>query len=319
MKRVLITNEVPADVLAPLAGGAEVILGPGGGQLMSRDGVLRLGPTLDAIINQAELRVDEALLDACPRVRVIANVAMGIDNMDTALMARRGVWATNVPDAFAEATADLTLAFVLGLARAVRVADRFVRSGEWSGFEPGRWDGDLLAGRTLGIIGYGRAGQGVARRARAFGMNVIWHSRTVTADPERRSLDALLAESDYVTLHVPLTPETRGLMTRERFARMKRGAFFINMARGKTMIEESLVDALASGHLAGAALDVFENEPAVHPALLAMPNVILTPHMGGGTRQSRSQARRLAVENVALVLRGEPPLTPVNRPEVWHR
>lgn len=291
-----------------------MILGPGYGDLMPREEVLRLGPTLDGIINQGELRADAELLDRCPRLRIVANVATGTDNLDGELMARRGVWATNTPDVYCSATADLTLAFLLCLARRVLRADTFVRSGNWEQFQPGVWDGDLLEGRTLGIIGYGKIGQAVARRARAFGMNIVHHSRSTAPDPGYRSLEALLQESDYVSIHVPLNAETRGLMNRARFGQMKRGAYFLNVARGKIMVEADLVEALACGHLAGAALDVFEDEPKVHPKLLNLPNVVLAPHIGGGTHQSRRTARRLAVENVARVLRGDIPITPINQP-----
>ncbi|MCC6822406.1 MAG: D-glycerate dehydrogenase [Verrucomicrobia subdivision 3 bacterium] len=314
MKRVLITNEVPSDVFAPLAGTAEVIFGPSNGNLMPRNEVLQLGPTLDGIINQGELRADAELLDHCPRLHIVANIAAGTENLDGALMAQRGVWATNTPGVYCQATADLTLAFLLCLARRVLRADAFVRSGKWDQFQPGVWDGDLLEGRTLGIIGYGRIGKAVAHRARAFGMNIVHHGRSPSDEPGYRSLDTLLQEADYVSLHVPLTPETRGLMNRMRFGQMKRGAYFLNMARGKTTVEADLVTALECGHLAGAALDVFEDEPKVHPKLLAMPNVVLAPHIGGGTHQSRQAARCLAVENVARVLRGEAPITPINLP-----
>jgi len=286
---------------------------------MPRAEVLRLGPTLDAIINQAELRVDAELLDRCPRLRIAANVAAGTDNLDMLLMAQRGVWATNVPDVACSATADLTLAFLLCLARRVLPADAFVRSGRWREFQPGVWDGDLLAGRTLGIIGYGRTGHAVELRARAFGMNVIHFRRSASEAPGYRSLDALLAVSDYVSVHAPLTSETCSLMNQARFGQMKRGSYFLNMARGKIVVEADLVEALASGHLAGAALDVFEDEPVVHPGLLGMPNVILTPHIGGGTHQTRRAARSLAVENVAFVLRGMTPVTPVNHPVFGNR
>lgn len=318
MKRVLITNAVPSDVITPLGKttDVDVVLGPGNGDLMSREEVLRLGPTLDGIINQAELKVDAELLDHCPRLRIVANIAVGTDNLDGALMSRRGVWATNTPGVYCQATADLTLAFLLCLARRVLCADAFVRSGNWKGFQPGVWDGDLLEGRTLGIVGYGRIGKAVARRAEAFGMRIVHHGRSTASEAGHRNLDELLKESDYVSLHVPLNPETLGLMNRARFSQMKRGAYFINMARGKTMIEADLVDALDCGHLAGAALDVFEDEPKVHPKLLVVPNVVLAPHIGGGTHQSRRAARCLAVENVARVLRGEPPITPINQPVI---
>ena len=167
MYKVLITNAVPQNVLQPLAGIAEIIQGPAGGRLMSRETVLRHAPTLHGIINQAELTVDAELLNVAPRLRVVANVAIGVNNLDLKLMEERGVWATNVPDAFVASTADCTLALMLNLLRGINTADQYVRSGRWpnDGFQPGVWDGALLAGKTLGIIGYGRIGKAVARRA----------------------------------------------------------------------------------------------------------------------------------------------------------
>ncbi len=309
---VLITNAVPPEVLAPLAGVAEVILGPGGGDLMPRDEVLRLAPRLSGIINQAELRVDAELLDAAPRLQVVANVAIGVDNLDLPLLRARGIVATNVPEAFTESTADCAIGLMLAVARRLVEADRFVRAGQWRGFQPGRWDGLLLAGKTLGLVGYGRIGQAVERRALAFGLRVIhFDPRSDGSAPGYRPLEDLLAESDLVSLHVPLTPDTHRLLDAARLGRMKRGACLLNVARGRVVDESALVAALESGHLAGAGLDVFEDEPRVHPALLQMPQVVLTPHLGGGTRESRAEARRLCAENVAAVLRGRPPLTPV--------
>lgn len=318
MPKVLITNAVPADALEPLAGVAEVIQGPAGGRLMSREAVLRHAPALHGIINQAELSVDEALLDAAPQLKIVANVAIGVDNLDLELMNRRGVWATNVPDAFVASTADCTLAHLLNLLRRINAADRYVRSGQWlnDGFQPGVWDGALLAGKTLGIIGYGRIGRAVAQRARAFDMRVLHHSRTASADDGYRTLDHLLAEADVVSLHTPLTASTRHLINAARLAQMKRSAFLINMARGAVVHEAALVEALRAGKIAGAALDVFEFEPEVHAQLLRMPNVCLSPHIGGGTYESRFAARRLCAENIAAVLLGGAPVTPVNAPSV---
>ena len=174
--------------------------------------------------------------------------------------------------------------------------DHYVRAGEWKRFEPGVWDGTLLRGRTLGSVGYGARRRRVAQRARAFGMRILYTRRTVSADQEYRTLDALLAESDFVSLHTPLTAETQHLLNAERLARMKRGAWLINMARGAVVDEEALVQVLRSGHLAGAALDVFEREPEVHSALLTMDNVVLAPHMGGCTQESRRAARLTCFE-----------------------
>lgn len=310
--KVLITNTVPSTVLGPLPELAEIIMGPSNGDLMPRREVLQLAPSLDAIINQAELSVDAELLDAAPRLKIVANVSLGTDNLDLPLMTSRGVWATNAPGTFVESTADCTFALLLAVARRIVEADAYVRSGAWKNFQPGVWDGMELCGKTLGIIGFGNIGRAVARRAEGFGLEIIFFSASQKDDPRFRELDDLLATSDIVSLHVPLRPETCHLMNAGRFAQMKPGSIFLNMARGKTMDEGALVAALQRRHLGGAGLDVFENEPIVQPALLSMKNVVLTPHIGGGTREAREATRRLACENIAAVLRGRAPLTPVN-------
>ena len=316
MNKVLITNAVPEDALLPLAGVAEVTQGPAGGRLMTRESVLEVAPTLHGIINQAELTVDAKLLDAAPRLKVVANVAIGVNNLDLELMEQRGVWATNVPEAFVASTADCALALILNLLRGIHSADRYIRSGRWpnDGFQPGIWDGALLAGKTLGVIGYGRIGKAVARRARAFDMRVVFNSGKPSRLAGFRELEQLLSESDVIAIHTPLTARTHHLICAEQLAKMKSSAFLINMARGPVVDEQALVDALRDGRIAGAALDVFEFEPEVHPALLQLPNVLLTPHIGGGTHESRMAARRLCAENVAAVLQGKPPLTAVNNP-----
>lgn len=314
--KVLVTNYVPADALAPLAGLAEVVLGPSGGDLMPREEVLALAPTLDGIINQAELRVDAELLEGAPRLKIVANVARGHDNLDLDSMARRGVWATNAGDVFAESTADATLALILAVARRIGEAERFVRKKLWKGFQPGRWDGMLLSGKTLGIVGYGAIGRAVRRRAEAFGMRVLFHRRKATLDPAQKSLAEIIAEADILSLHCSLNPQTRGLLNAARLRQMKTGAILVNMARGAVVCEQALVAALDQGHLAGAGLDVFEHEPDVHPRLLQMEQVVLTPHLGGGTRESRAAARRACATDVAAVLCGQTPLHALNRPDL---
>lgn len=309
---VLCTNFVPRDHLAPLEGVAEIVLGPDDGSLLSRAEVLRLAPSLAAILNQAELRVDEELLAAAPQLRVVANMSLGTDNLDLAAMTRRGVWATNVPHAFIESTADCALGLMLAVSRRLVEADAFVRSGTWSQFQPGRWDSPQLGGRTLGMVGYGQIGQAVARRAAAFGMRVIHHTRRHTGEAGYRALDDLVREADVVCLCLPLNADSLRLFDAARIARMKRGAILINVARGKVVDEEALVAALQSGQLYGAGLDVFENEPAVHPALLGMKQVVMTPHLGGGTLESRRTGRLHAAANIAAVLQGGRPLSPVN-------
>ena len=266
-----------------------------------------------AVLSQGELRVDRELLEAAPNLRMVANIAMGIDNLDTDALKERGIVASNTPDAFAESTADHTLGLLLSLTRRIAEGDRFVRSGEWekTKMEPLRWEGCLSGGKTLGIIGYGRIAKMVEKRARAFDLKVI-HSRSRPSDdPNCRTLDVLLSESDIVVVLVPHTESTHHLINAETLGKMKPGAFFINVARGKVMDEKAVVDALKSGHLAGAAFDVYEEEPVVSPELFEMDNVVMTPHTGGATREQRKRGRLEGAENVARFLKGEPLLYPV--------
>ena len=316
MDRILITDAAPEEDFVPLNEMAELITAPPDGSPMPREEILRIAPRITATINNMDLRIDAEFLDAAPALKIVANIAIGMDNLDVDLMSRRGVWATNVPDAFTESTADFTMAHVLNLARPLIYADRFVRSGQWAmvGHRPKLWENMLLSGKTLGIVGYGQIGQAVARRARAFGMNILFHRRTQMDESGYRSLDELLAESDFVSLHLPLTEQTHHLMNTERLGVMKRGAFLINMSRGKVVDEQALVEALENGQLGGAGLDVFEQEPQVHPTLTRMDHVNLTPHIGGGTLESRRGARQLCAANVVAVLRGDRPLTPLNEP-----
>ena len=316
--KVLITNHVPDDHLEPLLGLAEIIKGPSGGPMCTREEVLALAPELVGIINQHELAVNRELLAAAPKLRIVANVAIGYNNLDIAALDEGGVWASNCPDPFSEPAADHTIALLLAVGRRVPEADAYVRSGQWAkdGFQPGPWDGMLLGGKTIGIVGFGQIGQGVAKRAEAFGMRVIFHNTSGQNDPRYRTLEALLAESDVVSLNCPLVPATRHLLNAQSIALMKRGAIVLNMARGPVIDENALAAALSSGHLGGAGMDVAENEPQIHPGLLAQKNVVFTPHIGGGTVESRKQARLTCARNVAEVLQGRPPLNPVNSPVV---
>ncbi len=313
LPKVLITNAVPESDLEPLLGKADIIMGPSGGDLMPRKEVLSLVPELAGVINQAELMVNEELLALAPKLRVVANVALGIDNLDLKLLSEKKIWGTNTPNAFGESTADCTMGLILAVTRRICQADAYVRSGKWKSFQPGIWDGDLLGGRTLGIVGYGRIGEGVAKRAKGFGMKVIFHRRTQIDDPRYRELHDLLKEADIVSLHTPLNKDTEKLMNGERLALMKPDAYLVNMARGRVVDQNALIEALQAGQLRGAALDVFEDEPQVPKELLEMANVVVTPHIGGGSRECRLAARRLCAANIAAVLDGQEPLTPVNR------
>ncbi len=305
---VVITRRYPTDLLTPLAPFADVVMPEEERGAIGHDEVLRHGGRVAAIINQGELRIDAPLLAAAPALRIVANTAIGVNNFAQDHMRARSIWGTNTPQAFAEATADCTLGLLLMLVRRLGEGDRFVRAGRWKTFTPGLWDGVLLRGKTLGIVGYGRIGRAVELRAKAFGLTVVHHTRSGTDRPGWRSLEALLAASDFVSLHVPLTPQTRSLIDQVRLAQMKDGACLINLARGPVVDEAALIAALRSGRLAGAALDVFADEPTVPDELRAMENVVLTPHLGGGSREGRREAQKQCVENVLRVLRGEHPI-----------
>lgn len=309
---VLITNTVTEDVLAPLKGIAEVRMGPSGGPLMPREEVLGQIPELAGIVNQAELRVDDEIVSSGNKLKIVANVAAGFDNLNPALLEAQGIWATNTPGVFDLPVAEYAIASILVILRRLVAADRFVRAGQWKAVQPGPWDGRLANGKTLGIVGFGGIGRAVARIAEGLGMRVIFYNRSDRGDPRQVDLTSLTAEADIVTVHVPHTPETDRMIDRSFFAGMKPGAVFANSARGKVVDEEALIEALEAGHISGAALDVFPEEPRVNPRLTGMENVLLSPHLGGATVESRKESRLLAIRNVAEVLKGNRPLTPVN-------
>jgi glyoxylate reductase len=252
-------------------------------------------------------RVDKDLLDAAPRLRIVANHAVGYDNVDVPACTARGVWVTNTPDVLTDATADLTWALILALARRLREGERTLRSGQFTGWAPTLLLGRDLRDSTLGILGYGRIGRAVARRAEGFGMRVLF-----TARGGGVPFEELLQDSDVLSIHCPLTPQTRHLIGPAELLRMKRGALLVNTARGPIVDEAALAAALEAGHLGGAALDVFENEPAVHPALVQRDDVVLLPHLGSATQKTRQNMARIALEQVERVLRGERPTTAVN-------
>lgn len=315
LPKVLTTFLPEEEGVAPLAGLAEIVPGPGGGFQMPREEALEKIVDCSGVISQSELRIDAELLDLAPNLKIAANVAIGTDNLELDLMASRGVWATNAHEPLVNPTADCAMGMIVSLARRLGEAERFVRAGDWSQSQHGRWNGVLLSGKTLGLIGYGKIGQAVAKRARAFGMKVIHHRQTSTEDNESRSLEALLAEADFISLHTPLTAKTHHLINEERLKLMKKGAFLVNSGRGPVVDEAALVEALENGHLGGAGLDVFENEPAIHPGLFGRENVLLTPHLGGSAAESRLEGLRVCAENVAAVLKGETPPNAVNQPK----
>ncbi len=251
-------------------------------------------------------------LELFPSLRVVANFGVGYDRIDVAACAARGVVVTNTPDVLTAATADLAFALLLAARRRVVEGDRLVRAGEWGASWAEGWLAEEVTGSTLGIVGLGRIGSAVARRARGFELRVLYtqRHRVETDLAEHRELDDLLAEADAVTLHVPLTRETHGLLDARRLALLRDGACLVNTARGEIVDQDALVAELVSGRLR-AGLDVFVGEPHVPPELLGLPNVVLTPHLGSGTRQAREAMTRLVVDNLLAVERGQAPLTPV--------
>lgn len=252
-------------------------------------------------------------LDLLPNLRIVANFSVGYDRIDVEACLERGVLVTNTPGVLDNATADLAFGLILAVRRQMFEGDRLVRSGGWTrSWSEGRLLAEDVAGSTLGIVGLGRIGRAVARRAHGFDLRVLYaqRRRADTDLAEFRELDELLAEADIVTLHVPLTPETEGLIDARRLALLRDGACLVNTARGEIVDEKALVAELVSGRVR-AGLDVFTNEPHVPPELFDLPNVVLTPHLGSATRQTREAMTRLVVDNLLAVERGEPPLTPV--------
>ena len=274
---------------------------------MSREQLLvRLGGK-QALISMVTDQIDHEVIAAGTDLRIIANVAVGYNNLDVTAARERGIIVTNTPDVLTGATADLTWALILAITRRLGEGERMVRRKEWPGWAFDQLLGMELRGRQLGIVGWGRIGQAVAARADAFGMQVAHTGRAPDAVP----LDRLLATSDVVSIHVPLTAETRHLIDQPALARMKRSAYLINTSRGPVVDEGALVWALKNRLIAGAGLDVYEKEPEIHPELFGLENVLLAPHLGSATTEARTAMADLAVRNVLAVLSGAAPLTPV--------
>ena len=319
MAKVVVTGRIPEAALEKLRAEHEVDAWDGE-QSISREELLAKVPGVDALVTLLTERVDAELLEAAgPQLKVVSNVAVGYDNIIVADCTARGVRATNTPGVLTEATADIAFGLILMATRRLGEGERLIRSGT-----PWKWGmffllGSSLQGKTLGVVGMGGIGQATARRAKAFGMEVVYQSRS-EIDPaiaaelgaRRVELDELLAISDVVSLHCPYGPNTHHLIGAEQLAAMKPEAYLVNTARGPIVDEAALAQALREGVIAGAGLDVFEKEPAVHPELLELENVALVPHLGSSTVETRTAMAVLASENTLAVLRGEDPVTPVN-------
>ena len=271
----------------------------------------------DAALLTAGERIDAALLDQCPRLKIVANIAVGYNNIDLAACTARGVVATNTPDVLNEATADHAWALLLAAARRVGESERWLRAGNWKRWTFDMFAGAELSGTTLGVLGMGRIGRAIARRARGFSMPVIYHnrSRLVPGDEDGAryvDFDTLLRTSDHLILVVPYSKAVHHIIGSEQLARMKAGATLVNIARGGVVDDAALVAALRSGHVAAAGLDVFENEPALDPGLLELENVVLTPHIASSTRATRTAMAMLAIDNVRAALKGGTPPSLLN-------
>ena len=267
--------------------------------------------------------IDASLLAACPDLKVVSNVAVGFNNIDVAAATSRGVVVTNTPDVLTETTADFAWALLMATARRVVEADRYVREGKFTQWEYMVLLGGDVHGKTLGIIGFGRIGRAIARRALGFNMRVLYQDAVAANAATERELRAtrtdtatLLRESDFVSLHTPLLPETQHLINAKSLRTMRKTAYLVNASRGPVVDEAALAQALKEGWIAGAGIDVFEREPEVHPALIGLPNVVLAPHIASASSDTRLKMANLAVDNCLAVLEGKTPPTPVN-PEVF--
>ncbi len=320
--KVLITRALPEEATAVLRKHAELDVHEGDSPLSKAELMERVRGK-QVLVCQLTQRVDAEVLGAGKDLRVVANVAVGFDNIDVKAATARGIAVTNTPGVLDETTADFTWALLLGVARRVVEGDQLARSGQWKGWDLMQLLGTDVHGKTLGIVGLGRIGQRVARRARGFGMRVLYCDAARAAAEVERELgvewaekERLLREADFVSLHVPLLPETRHWMGAAEFELMKPRAYLINASRGPVVDEAALVEALERKKIAGAALDVFEQEPKIHPKLLKLPNVLLAPHIASASVETRTRMALLAAENVVVVLRGQRPPNLVN-PEVY--
>lgn len=315
---IYVTRPLLGTALQRLGQQAEIKVWPEDGP-PSRSELLDRVRMADGLLCVLSERIDAELLGAAPRLRIVANMAVGYDNVDLPAASARGVLVTNTPGVLTETTADLAFALMLGFARRLVEGDAVVRQGRWPAWSPSFLLGRDLHGTTLGIVGLGGIGEAVARRARAFNMRVLYTSRTrkphveATLGIEWASLDEVLREADWLSLHVALSGETRGLIGARELSLMKPGAVLVNTARGAVVDEAALIEALASGRLAGAALDVFSQEPLpVDSPLLSLPNVLVSPHVGSATLATRTRMADLAVDNLITYFRYGHALTPLN-------
>jgi glyoxylate reductase len=320
--KVLVTARMPEEVLS-LLGRDHQVESYEADPPLDRQRLLRSIADKEGLLCTITDWVDAEVLDSAPALKVIANYGVGFEHIDLDAATRRGIPVTNTPGVLTETTADLAFALILATARRIVAGDQRVRQGKFQYWAPLLFLGQEVNGKTLGIIGMGRIGQAVARRARGFGMKILYHSRTRLAPPAEQELGAawqpletLLREADFVTLHVPLTPHTRHLIGGRELELMKNSAFLINTARGPVVDEVALVAVLRQGRISGAGLDVYEKEPELCPGLAELDNVVLLPHLGSATVETRTRMALMAAENLLAGLRGDPPPNCLNWAEL---
>ncbi len=326
MAKIFVSRKIPGEHLEELRkAGHEVEISEFNRPLTGEELVEKVKGA-DGLLTLLTDRVDGDLMDAAgPQLKIISNYAVGFDNIDVKAATDRGIVVVNTPsEEVNEAVAEHTWALILAIARRIVEADEAVRRGGYKGWEPDIFLGINLIGKTLGIVGLGRIGSMVARRAKGYNMKVLYNKHEPDPEAEKElgvvfsPLDELLAKSDFVSLHVPLTEETRHMINKETLAKMKRGSFLINTARGPVVDERDLVEALKAGQLSGAALDVYDNEPNIDPELLVMPNTITTPHIASATREAREKMGQQAVAAILDTLAAKKPQNLVNE-EVWEK
>jgi len=312
-RKILVTGRLPDEIMAQLSATCDMEANRED-RPMDRKRVLEKIADREGLLSVITDNVDAELMDRAPGLKIISNLAVGTNNIDVAAATARGIVVTNTPGVTTEPTADLTLGLILAVARRIVEEDRLTREGKFQFWAPMLFLGRSVAGKTLGIIGFGAIGQAVAKRARGFGMRILYHQRRRLDESSEREkgieyadFGRLLAESDFVSLHVPLTEKTRHLIGTGELRQMKPSAFLINASRGPVVNEKELVEALRTDVIAGAGLDVYENEPALTPGLTDLPNVVLTPHVGSGTIEDRTLMARMATENLLAGLKGEIP------------
>src|SRR5437667_3890577 len=308
---ILVTYKLPSAATAPLEAVGNVEVYRDG--VLTHDELVRRVKGRQAVVVAALDKIDKTVIDAGTDLKIVANVAVGYNNLDVPYARSKGIVLTNTPDVLTEATANMAITLMMAVTRRIVEGDRVVRRGDWKGFSLDFMIGSDVRDRQLGIIGAGRIGQVVAGKARSLGMRIAYYDPAPRSLPDYTSmtLDQLLATSDVISVHVPLLPETRHLIDRTALSRMKRSAYLINTSRGPVVDEDALAWALGEGIIKGAGLDVYEEEPNVHPGLLKLENVVLVPHLASATTETRTAMYDLAARNVVNVLSGKPPVTPI--------